>query len=262
MQRHVPGSWRLALALALAGVGCADAPIGEDRTPCVAGLSEGCTCDGGKHGASTCQPDGTMSECVCPDGETGGSGKNGGGEGGTGGTSGVPVGGRDGEAGRAGNPAGEGGGGSGGSGGSGGGGMSGEGGGGASGGGGGDAGPDAGGGDKDAGHPQGGKPKPGEPYAPCMSGDDCHGDLECAAPPFATGAQGYCTARCRTNLGMVTGCPAPPSGTVMVVCGALSGLCQLGSCEMADCPEGMKCHEQVVPSLPVERTIYYCAYGD
>jgi hypothetical protein len=43
---------------------------------------------------------------------------------------------------------------------------------------------------------------------------------------------------------MVAECPPPPSGTVKVNCAALSGLCQLGSCESAECPDGMECREQ------------------
>lgn len=237
------------LCLAASCFGSSDAIVDGGGPPCVAGLSVACTCADGRHGASVCQADGTMAACACPSTAAAGTG----GGGGTDAPTGRPTGGTQAEP-------------SGGQGGAGGetGGSSAGGSGGASGTGEPDAAIDSGGiPAPDAGHGMDGNPKPGEAYAPCMTTDDCHANLECAAPPFESGGRGYCTVRCRQNLGgMVTECPAPPTGSVGVVCAALSGLCQLGSCEMATCPDDMECRDQFVPSLPFGRTVYYCAYGD
>lgn len=242
------------LCLAASCFGSNDGVGDGGARPCVDGLSLSCTCADGRHGASTCQADGTMTACVCAGASPAGMGSAASGGGGMDTTTGGPTGG-----GTQAQP-------SGGQGGAGGAGETGGTSGGGSGGGGGgepDAGTDAGNTPPpDAGPGMDGKPKPGEAYAPCMTTTDCHGNLECAAPPFASGGRGHCTLRCRENFGMVAECPAPPSGSVGVMCAALSGLCQLGSCEKADCPEGMECRDQFVPSLPFGRTVYYCAYGD
>jgi hypothetical protein len=247
------------LCFVAACFGAADAPGDAGAVACVEGMTAVCTCPDGRRGASACLVDGTMGECACADGPGGGDSAQGGDDGTTGtptggtsggGTGGGGSGGRGGDGGSGGGEGGASGGGEGGSGGSGGADPP-------------DAGADAGEpAPKDAGMDDDGKPEPGEAYAPCETADACHEKLECAAPPFATGGIGYCTVRCRENLGTATPCPKPPSGTVEVTCAALSGLCQLGSCEMADCPEGMVCKEQFVPSLPFGRTVYYCAYGD
>lgn len=201
---------------------------------CVEGQSVACSCAGDAAGVRTCQADGTLGECEC----------SGVGAGGTDPSDPTSVGGS-----QPGDGAGSGGSGSGGAGS---GASAGSGGstGGSSGGGAGSSGPDAGGGagggDPNAGAAATGgtmstpDPPPGL-YASCAGSASCMDGLECLVAQRGLPGD-YCTLRCRNGQGMVTvDCAPPATGTVAVECNALSGLCQLASCQAATCPDGLTC---------------------
>lgn len=194
---------------------------------CIEGQSMGCRCGDADDGVGICQSDGTFGSCDCS-GEGGASVVDG--EPTTDASRGQPSGsdagaGSGGSGGASGDPGGAGAG-TGTSGAGGVGGMASAGAGGA-----GTGAIDAGAGDA---------PPPGA-YAQCANTDECMGELECTAPPNRGGV-GYCTVRCRDAQGaVITDCPSPPTGTVAAECNALTGLCQLGSCLGASCPDGMSC---------------------
>jgi len=219
---------------------------GFDRSPamssCVEGQQQVCSCNDGARGVRQCEPSSTFGDCACSDtnspvidagslppaagaagSPTGAAGSAGGGATGMNGTSGMNGSAGDGSGGASGAGAG----GSAGEGGAGG--VSGEAG----------SGGEAGGSSGDAGSDE--PPEPGDPYTNCSDDTDCNPGLFCAAMDREGRAVGYCTSFCDEATGGI--CPQPTTGSVAATCFPFASLCLLGTCDSADCPEGMRCVE-------------------
>jgi hypothetical protein len=103
----------------------------------------------------------------------------------------------------------------------------------------------------------------GELWGACRDGGDCRNNLECTgnnSEAFGGSEVGYCTQRCIGSSGPGSNnrrdCTPPDSGTVEVICSPLSTLCELGSCQDASCPAGMRCQELDTPF----GTSFECGY--
>jgi hypothetical protein len=84
-------------------------------------------------------------------------------------------------------------------------------------------------------------PEPGDPYTNCSDDTDCNPGLFCAAMDREGRPAGYCTSFCDSTTGGI--CPQPTTGSVAATCFPFASLCLLGTCDGADCPEGMRCVE-------------------
>jgi len=89
------------------------------------------------------------------------------------------------------------------------------------------------------------------PFARCTSAAQCATGSACVLSNRGSGmATGYCAPTCLTQA-----CPAPASdGAVRTTC--LAGVCVLGSCQNASCPDGMMC----VDTKVLNQTVYSCEY--
>jgi hypothetical protein len=234
---------RFAFALSMAW---SFGACGFDRSPgestCVEGQQQVCNCTGGVRGMRQCEPSSTYGECACSDtnrpvpdagsmppgagaagSSTGTAGSGGRGATGMNGAAGMTGEAGDGRAGASG----AGSGGSAGQGGAAG----------ASGNAG--SGGEAGGSGGQAGSDE--QPEPGEGYTNCGDDVDCNPGLFCAAMDREGRSVGYCTSFCDPTTGGI--CPQPTTGSVAATCFPFASLCLLGTCDGADCPDGMRCVE-------------------
>ena len=85
------------------------------------------------------------------------------------------------------------------------------------------------------------EPEPGDPYTHCNEQTDCNDGLLCAASQRNGQTVGYCASLCDASL--ASACPQPSTGTVMASCIPFASLCLLGTCDNAECPDGMRCIE-------------------
>jgi len=83
--------------------------------------------------------------------------------------------------------------------------------------------------------------EPGDAYTHCSDQEDCNVGLFCAAMQREGGSVGYCTSFC--DVTTAASCAQPRTGSVVASCVPFASLCLLGTCDAADCPEGMRCVE-------------------
>ena len=221
----------LIAGFALAALGCSSSAVGGSG--CVTGQNFVCACGTGSQGVQTCRADNTLGDCNCTQasllGGNGGSPPTQSGTPGSGnaGTAGGASGGAGGTPAMMGGPAGMGGGTPPGTGGNMGTGMAGN-----------------------SGSGGGGRPPAGTPYSFCATNADCGSSGTCSTTTRGTVTSGYCSPSC----GPLRPCGKPPSGDVTASC--MLTVCTLGSCETANCPDGMNC----VQTRMLGQTTYNCQY--
>ncbi|MFI5308161.1 MAG: hypothetical protein ACHQ53_12450 [Polyangiales bacterium] len=220
----------LIFGLGLVLLGCSSSA--RNGSGCVAGQNFACSCATGVQGVQTCGADNALGACSCtPASLVNGTGGSSPVQSGTPGAGGSSPAGTGGTTPPAGGPAGAGGGGPAGTG----------------------MGPGMGGMGGMMMMPGGGggRAPAGSPYAFCMTNAECTStNASCATTTRPNGMiTGYCTQGC-----LLRACPTPPSGSVTVSC--VVGQCALGSCQNADCPEGMNC----VQSRTLGQQTFTCEY--